>query len=395
MDALSSESLGLLPGRNTASPTTPTNTTAGPPPPTAEPAPTPDAADRVSLSETAERLLGDLGALRPGGGLLRGLGNFLARPANGGRGIGISQSLMRRMDAQFEQLQSFSPEHSERFGLLAQVLAALDPERADTILARVSETMENFLRLGRELSGQSQAPPPPPPEAAPAPPTTGQAFSFSIEIEVEMTERVSASVARLEEEGFQVQTVEVERTQRVSLRIEFGMAAEQKQSDPLALDLAGDGIHLSGARDGAFFDIDGDGRAEQTGFVQGDDAFLALDRNGNGRIDSGRELFGDQHGAANGFEELARYDDNGDGRIDRRDAIFADLSLLHDRNGDGRVSKNETSTLAEQGVESIDLGYQSGPRQSDGRGNALAERGFFERADGSRGQAIDVWVGHA
>ena len=59
-------------------------------------------------------------------------------------------------------------------------------------------------------------------------------------------------------------------------------------------------------------DLDADGRMDSISVPTGDDALLALDRNGNGRIDDGRELFGDQHGAANGFAELARFDDNGD-----------------------------------------------------------------------------------
>ena len=117
----------------------------------------------------------------------------------------------------------------------------------------------------------------------------------------------------------------------------------------------------------------------------GDDALLALDRNGNGRIDDGRELFGDQHGAANGFAELARFDDNGDGRIDAADAVFDQLRLLRfDAQG-----RQQLQTLGEAGVSAIDL------RARDvsialGAYDQIAQLGRFEFADGRSGQAADL-----
>lgn len=92
------------------------------------------------------------------------------------------------------------------------------------------------------------------------------------------------------------------------------------------------------------FDLDADGRMDSISVPTGDDALLALDRNGNGRIDDGRELFGDQHGAVNGFAELARFDDNGNGRIDAADAVFDQLRLLRfDAQG-----RQQLQTLAKQ-----------------------------------------------
>jgi hypothetical protein len=164
-----------------------------------------------------------------------------------------------------------------------------------------------------------------------------------------------------------------------------------QQSDPLVLDLGDDGVQLSSAWEGEVFDINADGVAERTAFVRGNDAYLALDRNGNGQIDDGRELFGDQHGARNGFEELARFDDNRDGLIDSNDSVFDRLRLLYDRDGDGQVGRNEWSTLAEQGIEAIHLRYQTEGRVADGRGNALAERSSYTRSNGQVGQIFDAW----
>lgn len=145
------------------------------------------------------------------------------------------------------------------------------------------------------------------------------------------------------------------------------------RKDPLLLDLSGDGPRTTGEEGARDFDLQGDGRAAPTSFAAGGSAFLALDRNGNGRIDSGLELFGDQHGAADGFAELARFDDNGDGRIDREDAVFSRLQLLY---GDGR-----SESLADAGITVIGLGSGGGYELANG--DAVLRSGSAYRSDGS------------
>lgn len=161
-----------------------------------------------------------------------------------------------------------------------------------------------------------------------------------------------------------------------------------QQSDPVTLDLDGDGIELTHHADGARFDITGSGRKASTAFVTGGDAFLAIDRNGNGRIDDGTELFGDQRGAANGFEELRRLDTNRDGVVDARDADYEALLLFRD-NGNGRTEEGELLTLRAGGVASISLDYHNVNERAAG-GNRIAQTAWFKRHDGSTGRAADV-----
>jgi hypothetical protein len=171
-----------------------------------------------------------------------------------------------------------------------------------------------------------------------------------------------------------------------SVKVTMGEGVVQ-QSDPVTLDLDGDGIELTHHAAGARFDILGDGRQVNTAFVTGGDAFLALDANGNGLIDSGRELFGDQNGARNGFEELRRYDSNEDGRINKDDERFEELLLWAD-DGDGKTEEGELSSLADRGVREINLGYREIDEITSG-GNLLAQDSFFTRTDGSQGRAAD------
>ena len=182
---------------------------------------------------------------------------------------------------------------------------------------------------------------------------------------------------------------------QVQLEFEFSFSAsiqvtqaEVQQSDPIVLDLDGDGIELTHYSQGASFDIEGVGRQVSTAFVTGGDGFLALDRNGNGSIDSGRELFGDQYGAANGFEELRKLDANGDGVIDAHDPAFDQLVLFVD-NGNGRTDDGELVSLAEAGISEIDLNYRNVAQRAAGA-NHIGQTAFFRRDDGSRGAAADA-----
>jgi len=162
-----------------------------------------------------------------------------------------------------------------------------------------------------------------------------------------------------------------------------------QKTDPLALDLAGNGFATRGLEQAVRFDLDADGRSDRISAPSGDDALLALDRNGNGRIDDGRELFGDQHGASNGFAELGKFDDNQDGLIDSSDAIYRQLTLLR-FNGQGQ---QQTRSLAEVGVSAIHLQAQE-VKQALGAYDEIAQLGRFEFSDGRSGQAADLLLAH-
>ncbi len=93
--------------------------------------------------------------------------------------------------------------------------------------------------------------------------------------------------------------------------------------DPLVLSLDGKIAGLTDAR--VNFDLDQDGKADSLPGLSEGSGFVALDRNGNGTIDDGGELFGARSG--NGFGELATLDEDGNGVLDERDSQFSALQF--------------------------------------------------------------------
>ena len=150
--------------------------------------------------------------------------------------------------------------------------------------------------------------------------------------------------------------------------------------DPLVLDLDGDGIETTSTRDGSviLFDHDADGVKTGTGWVKRDDGWLVLDRNGNGTIDSGRELFGvdtikgNGQLATDGFDALKDLDANQGGKITAVDSVFANLRIWRDLNQDGISHANDLTTLAANSITGIGVNA-SAVRTDLGNGNLYTQ----------------------
>jgi len=146
-------------------------------------------------------------------------------------------------------------------------------------------------------------------------------------------------------------------------------------NSPIVINFERGDYRLTGNDDPVAFDIQASGLPLRIGWTAAgaDEAFLCLDRNGNGKIDDGSELFGTAtrlgggSRAPNGFVALAEYDDNRDGFIDDRDAVWSRLLLWRDLNHDGISQTSELSPVAASPLKAIGLGYHwTGRRDSSG-----------------------------
>ncbi len=162
--------------------------------------------------------------------------------------------------------------------------------------------------------------------------------------------------------------------------------AEVPVLPPLILDLNGDGVAFGAAS----FDFNGDGRLDRGGWLQQGDAFLALDRNGDGLISTGAEIsfVADTPGAETDLEGLVSYDTNGDGALSAADARFGDFLVWAD-DGDGVSEAGELASLAEVGVTGIGL-TGDGRATSDAAGNQIFGWTSVAMADGSTIAAADT-----
>lgn len=171
-------------------------------------------------------------------------------------------------------------------------------------------------------------------------------------------------------------------------RREMNLAALQKTCDPLVINFDADTASLGDQK--FLFDIDGDGKEDNVSMLGAGSGYLALDKNGDGVINDGSELFGPQSGS--GFQDLAAYDEDGNGWIDENDSIWSKLKIWC-KNPNGTDS---LYTLGEKGVGAICLQNTATDftlKGSGGRDNGyLRSTGIFLYENGSVGtvQHLDL-----
>lgn len=179
--------------------------------------------------------------------------------------------------------------------------------------------------------------------------------------------------------------MEREHLEETSVSLRAGDAVKK---DPLVINFSSTAAELSDLR--FSFDIDADGTADQIATLGGGSGYLALDRNGDGVINDGSELFGPTTGE--GFAELAAFDDDGNGWIDEGDAIFSRLATW------SGGSDSELTSLKDSGVGAIYLGNVSTPFDLKGADNALLgsvrTTGIYVKENGIVGtvQQVDLAV---
>ncbi|HQR04020.1 MAG: hypothetical protein JSR19_00375 [Proteobacteria bacterium] len=235
--------------------------------------------------------------------------------------------------------------------------------------------------------------PVPQPAAAMPPPAAGFSISYdyqSVHEEQEQSHFAASGTIRTAD-GRRIQvslTLDLARHFREETNVRF-RAGDAARKDPLMLNFDGLGARLLDGR--INFDLYGTGKTDAIPLLGSGSAYLALDRNGNGRIDSGRELFGPASGS--GMAELAAYDSDGNGWIDENDPVFQQLRLWNPQSGNRGLQ-----TLAERRVGALYLGSATTPFELRGNDNsdlgAVKRSGIYLSESGQAGalQEIDLSV---
>ena len=212
----------------------------------------------------------------------------------------------------------------------------------------------------------------------------------------------SAEITESESTSFQATaSIVTQDGKSISLNISMSMQREKTQSqsvsvlagdaliDPLVMNFDSTAVNLSDQK--VSFDLNSDGTEEQITFLAKGSGFLSLDRNKNGIIDDGTELFGTQSG--DGFRDLAKYDQDGNGWIDENDDIFDQLQIwTKDGNGNDYLV-----SLAAKGVGAIYLGSAATEFSMNNMGALDAQirrTGFFLNENGTSGtiQHVDFAI---
>ena len=276
-----------------------------------------------------------------------------------------------------------------------------EPEIGDLRSQLVRALFERLTGRKMEIEALDTSPPPPPGQAPP-PGEVVEASGFSYERTetYEETEAFAFSARAVirTTDGQEIEVgVDVQMSRRFfeETKIELGVARatleEGTKKDPLVVNYDAPAALLNDST--SAFDVDGDGTREDIRFVGPGSGFLALDRNENGDIDDGTELFGARTG--DGFEELSALDDDKNGWIDEADAAFEKLELFtRDESG-----KERRMSLSEAGVGAIHLGRASTPfEHKDAQNRTLASvrtTGFYVAEVGGRAgsvQQVDLVV---
>ena len=189
----------------------------------------------------------------------------------------------------------------------------------------------------------------------------------------------------------------------ISLFLSLTCASAWSQCSPIVIDTRRDGIELGPAGRGVSFDVNADGFPDHVQWVRpgGDEAFLTLDRNRNGIVDDGSELFGvgtpllAGGTAPNGFVALAQYDQpllggNDDGAISRADAIWQELTLWVDSNADGTATRDEMRRPESFGLTSFGT-IPKVRRYTDAAGNSLPYWAWASAGRRARALMVDVF----
>jgi hypothetical protein len=322
---------------------------------------------------------------------LKSIQSAQANVASSGQAVGNDKSAA----AQISDLNK-AVENDPRSMLIRLMVEALTGKKIHlTSMADVSVDTGTSAPLdpnqaANQAPSQSQAPAPPPP------PSTGYGLEYDSRVTYSETEDTNFSAQGVvktsdgQQINFNLQlSMQRSYTSEENVSIRLGDAVQQKK-DPLTINFGGTAAQLTSTK--FSFDLNNDGNAEQISFVAPNSGFIALDKNNDGKINNGSELFGAKTG--DGFKELAAYDQDKNGWIDENDAVFSQLKVWS-KDAQGNDS---LVGLKQAGVGAFYLGKTATPFELKNGANdslgAVKSSGVYLNENGSAGtlQQVDLTI---
>lgn len=223
---------------------------------------------------------------------------------------------------------------------------------------------------------------------------SGSGMSMDYSSSVQITEKMSFSASAIIQtrDGRQIELeLELNYSRELEINQNFSIRAGEALKDPLVVNFSGNSSELAAEK--FEFDLDMDGQLDRIPLFKSDSAFLAHDKNHDGRINDGSELFGARTG--DGFEELRRYDHDHNDWIDEHDPIFSELRLLRI----GHDGKQQMVSLNEKGIGALYLNKLATPfelrdRQDEHLLGELKSSSIYVKESGEAGslQQLDLAI---
>ena len=295
----------------------------------------------------------------------------------------FSSRLANQVADQIDELYKDDPEIAKKYLILMEFLQDTNPDAAERLAKRMDHALKFKNKHGKIANHIEDQIKKIVDKFQYAQRSELKSIAERVHIKIDLKLEIIQREKSIEKTNKDISVSSITKSIRLRMTIDIGVEHTEYRADPLIIDLDGDGFDMRETDKGVMFDINGDGKKELTSWITGDDAFLALDRNLNGIIDSGKELFGDQNGALNGFLELAKLDQDKNGIIDFKDPMFSKLLLFKDINQNGKSEKGELIPIYKAGITSINLNYLK--LKTTYSSSILKALSTYEKDNGKRG----------
>ncbi len=290
-----------------------------------------------------------------------------------------NQSIKSEQAHQTQKIESLRKNLELEISLLKRLIERLTGRKLSFYIADNNQQSPADIKIDAQLPANNL-------------PDFGMSFDYSSSVHESEKLSFSATANIHTSDGRQIEVdLNIHYARELEINENFSLRAGKALKDPLVLNFSGTSLQL--AADTYEFDLNIDGNIDKIPLFQSDSAFLALDKNHDGIINDGSELFGASSG--DGFAELSQYDSDGNQWIDENDPVFAQLQLFRmDSNGQQQLISLNDKGVGALYLNRISTAFQLRDHQSDQLSGAIKSSSIYLQESGEAGslQQIDLAI---